>query len=141
MRQRRVVAGFLTLMMVSPVSATSRQTAESAELYTCTDTTSANVPSLGLTVCDATGTPELERRSEADNLQSRKGALVVSLEDAGVSARAGLQSGDVIYRVGGVDVSTAESAADVLSQIGARGDTIVNFLRGGRPYRVKLRRN
>ena len=53
----------------------------------------------------------------------------------------GLQPGDVIYRVGGVDVDTAESAADVLSQIGARGDTIVNFLRGGRPYRVKLRRN
>lgn len=141
MSQGHVIAGFLTLLMATHASAVSGQTAENAELYVCTDAASAGVPSLGLTICDATGTPELERRSEVDNLQSRRGALVVSLEDAGVSARAGLQSGDVIYRVGGVDVATAESVADILSQIGARSDTIVNFLRGGRPYRVKLRRN
>jgi hypothetical protein len=47
----------------------------------------------------------------------------------------------VIYRVGGVDVASAESATDVLAQIEARSDTIVNFLRGGRPYRVKIRRD
>ena len=141
MGQRLVVGGVLTLLTMHPMSATRLQTAESDQLYACTDATSAGVPAVGVTVCDATGTPELERRFATDNLQSREGALVVSLEDAGVSARAGLQRGDVIYRVGGVDVDTAESAADVLSQIGARSDTIVNFLRGGRPYRVKLRRN
>ena len=141
MRQTLVVAGFLTVSIVSHVSAARGQTAETTQLYACSDATSAGVPELGVTLCDATATPELERRSEADNLQSREGARVVSLDDAGVSARAGLQSGDVIYRVGGVDVDTAEAAADVLSQIGTRSDTIVNFLRGGRPYRVKLRLN
>ena len=143
MKQRLVTAGFLTLLMVTHVSATRLQTAESAQLYACTDTTttSAGVPELGVTLCDATGTAELERRSEADNLQFREGALVVSLKDAGVSSEAGLAPGDVIYRVGGVDVNTAESAVDVLSQIGTDADTIVNFLRGGRPYRVKLRRH
>ena len=141
MKQRCIVGGALAVLMANPVSATRLQTGEGAHLYVCTDTTSAGVPGVGVTVCDATGTPELARRSEADNLQSREGALVVSLEDDGVSARAGLQPRDVIYRVGGVDVDTAASAAEVLAQIGARSDTIVNFLRDGRPYRVKLRRN
>ena len=139
--QRIVVAGSLTLLMVNGASATGGQAAETDRLYVCTDTASAPVPDLGVTVCDATTTPELERRAEADNLQSRQGALVVSLQDAGVSARAGLQPGDVIYRVGGVDVASAESATDVLALIDARSDTIVNFLRGGRPYRVKIRRD
>ena len=139
--QRFVVAGFLTLLMVDGASATGEQAAGANRLYVCTDTASTPVPDLGVTVCDATTTAELERRAEADNLQSRQGALVVSLQDAGVAARAGLQSGDVIYRVGGVDVASAESATDVLAQIEARSDTIVNFLRGGRPYRVKIRRD
>ena len=139
--QKCVVAGFLTLLIVDGASATGRQTAEPDRLYVCTDAAPALVPDLGVTVCDATTTPELERRAEADNLQSRQGALVVSVADAGVSATAGLQPGDVIYRVGGIDVAGAEPAADVLAQIDARSDTIVNFLRGGRPYRVKIRRD
>ena len=141
MIQRPVVAGFLTLLIVDGVSTTGAQTAETGQLYACTDATSADVPDVGVTVCDATATPELGRRAEADNLQSREGALVVELEEVGVSARAGLQPGDVIYRVGGVDVASAESAVDILSQISTHSDTIVNFLRGGRPYRVKIRRN
>lgn len=141
MRQTLVVAGFLTVSVVSHVGAARGQTAENGQLYACADATTAGVPELGITLCDATATPELERRAEEDNLQSRDGARVVSLDDAGVSAKAGLQPGDVIYRVGGVNVDTAEAAAEILSQIGTRSDTIVNFLRGGRPYRVKLRRN
>ena len=138
---RSIVASFILLSMVTGVSATGIKTAETVQLYACTDATSTDVTGVGVIVCTANPTPELERRSQADNLQSREGALVVELDDAGVSARAGLQPGDVIYRVGGVDVSSAESAAAGLSQIGTRSDTIVNFLRGGRPYRVKIRRN
>ena len=86
-------------------------------------------------------TTSLTDRSEVDNLQVRDGALVVELDAAGVSATAGLQPGDMIYRVGGVDVGNAQSAAATLEGIGSREDTVVNFLRRGRPYRVKLRRN
>ena len=141
MVQRQVAVPFVALLMVPAVSAAGLQTAESTQLYTCEERTSVNVPDVGVTVCDATATAELERRAATDNLQSREGALVVELDAAGVSSQAGLQSGDVIYRVGGVDVASAESAAAALALIGSGSDTIVNFLRGGRPYRVKLRRN
>ena len=137
MKQNLIVGGILAQLMVNPVSSTTMQTTDAAELYACTDTSSTGVPEVGITVCDATGTPALARRSESDNLQSREGALVVSLEDDGVSAKAG----DMLYRLGGVDVDTAEAAAEILSRIEARSDTIVNFLRDGRPYRVKLRRH
>jgi len=141
MKQNLIIGGILAQLMVNPVSSTTVQTTDAAELYACTDTSSTGVPEAGITVCDATGTPALARRSESDNLQSREGALVVFLEDDGVSAKAGLQPGDVLYRLGGVDVDTAETAAEILSRIGTRSDTIVNFLRDGRPYRVKLRRH
>ena len=45
----------------------------------------------------------------------------------------------MIYRVGGVDVASVTEAAEHLARIVADSDTVVNFLRGGRPYRVKLR--
>lgn len=141
MAQRLVLVFFLALLMAHSASAAGVQATGSAQLYICEERTSANVLDVGVTMCDATATPELERRAAADNLQSREGALVVELDAAGVSSRAGLQSGDVIYRVGGVDVANAESAAETLALIGSSSDTIVNFLRGGRPYRVKLRRN
>jgi len=107
-------------------------------LYVCQGDTTEAAP-LGLTLCDAATTPALLERAEVDNLQARAGALVESVAAEGVSGRAGLQPGDVIYRVGGVDVADAATAADHLAEVGRTSDTIVNFLRGGRPYRVKLR--
>jgi len=37
-------------------------------------------------------------------------------------------------------VDSASAAVDALSGVSDSSDTVVNFLRGGRPYRVKLRR-
>ena len=51
-----------------------------------------------------------------------------------------MRVGDLIYRVGGVNVPDARSAADSLARVRLRSDTVVNFLRGDRPYRIKLRR-
>jgi C-terminal processing protease CtpA/Prc len=56
-----------------------------------------------------------------------------------VAQTAGLAPGDVIYRVGGVDVGDNVLAAARLSLLMVDTDTVVNFLRRGRPYRVKLR--
>ena len=62
------------------------------------------------------------------------------MSPGGIAQVAGLQTGDVIYRVGGVDVEDNVEAAARLSLIGDTADTVVNFLRGGRPYLVRLRR-
>ena len=70
----------------------------------------------------------------------RLGALVSRVETAGIGAAAGLIGGDVIYRIGGNDVAEAGAAAEQLDMIGTSADTVVNFLRKGRPYRIKLRR-
>ena len=70
----------------------------------------------------------------------REGALVTDVPPGGVSSVAGFAVGDLIYRVGGVDVPDARSAVENLGRVGSRADTMVNFLRGGRPYRIKLRR-
>ena len=109
-------------------------------LYACAEATTAEVTRVGLTACDATPTAELEARAEPDNLQVRAGALIVELTADGISATEGLETGDMIYRVGGVDVASVTEAADHLARIVDDSDTVVNFLRGGRPYRVKLRR-
>lgn len=109
------------------------------DLYSCAGSPS-DAPVVGLTLCDAAPTDALTRRAETDNLQVRAGVLVVEVEDGGISAAAGLQGGDVLYRVGGVDVSDPSAAIQAFSAVGRTSDTIVNFLRGGRPYRVKLRR-
>lgn len=111
-----------------------------AGLYACTDEPRGEASALGLALCDAAPTSELAARAAADNLQEREGALIVEVETDGITSNAGFHTGDVIYRVGGVDVAGAVSAAEQLAQIQARSDTVVNFLRRGRPYRIKLRR-
>ena len=110
-------------------------------LYTCSAEPNAQAGVVGLTLCDAEPTAELTEHAAPNNWQVRDGALVIELDLEGISDVAGLHSADMIYRVGGVDVGDAETAAEALAQIGSRSDTVVNFLRGGRPYRVKLRRH
>jgi C-terminal processing protease CtpA/Prc len=135
----RVAAVGLALLALSAVPAETRPQTE--DLYVCAAEARADATPIGVTVCDATATPILTERAEVENLQVRDGALVVDLAAAGVSETAGLQPGDMIYRVGGVDVTDARTAVATLGEIGTTADTIVNFLRRGRPYRVKLRRN
>ena len=115
------------------------QSAETA-LYRCADGATVEVPVLGIDLCDAAPTPRLAERAEPDNLQTRDGALVVEVDDAGIAAIAGVQPGDMIYRVAGVDVPGADDAGAGLATVGTDSDTQINFLRRGRPYRIKLRR-
>ena len=109
-------------------------------LYRCAAGTPVAVVTLGLDLCDARATPLLAERAEPDNLQIRDGALVVEVEDDGIAAVAGVQAGDMIYRVAGVDVAGADDAGAGLASVGTDSDTQINFLRRGRPYRIKLRR-
>jgi serine protease Do len=115
------------------------QPAEAA-LYRCKTETTVAVALLGLDLCDAEPTPLLAERAEPDNLQTRDGALVVDVEEGGIAAVAGVQPGDMIYRVAGVDVPGAADAGAGLADVGTDSDTQINFLRRGRPYRIKLRR-
>lgn len=111
-----------------------------AELYACGDQRRAEAAVLGLTLCDALPTDALSARAAPENLQVRQGGLVTDVEPEGVSGVAGFAAGDLIYRIGGVDVGDARAAVENLDRVGSRADTVVNFLRGGRPYRIKLRR-
>ena len=109
-------------------------------LYVCADPGDDRTVDVGAAICDAAPTDALTRRLEPDNLQLRQGALVTGVSAGGIAQAAGLRAGDVIYRVGGVDVEDEIETTARLSLIGDRADTVVNFLRGGRPYLVKLRR-
>lgn len=111
-----------------------------AGLYVCGGAPQVESALAGLTLCDGLPTGELSARAGPDNLQVRDGARVAALLPDGIAGVAGMRVGDLIYRVGGVDVPDARSAADSLARVRLRSDTVVNFLRGGRPYRIKLRR-
>ncbi len=135
---RAIAPAALLALMTTP--GTSARQADAMNFYDCTEATTVEVVRLGVTICNAVPTAALMARAPAENLQIREGALVMDLETNGVSAIAGLKPGDMLYRVGGIDVSGVKAAAKNLSNISTSADTIVNFLRGGRPYRVKLRR-
>lgn len=140
-----MVAAVGTAVLLLPAGAATAaassgdQPAEAA-LYRCETETTVAVALLGLDLCDAEPTPLLAERAEPDNLQTRDGALVVDVEEGGIAAVAGVQPGDVIYRVAGVDVPGAADAGAGLADVGTDSDTLINFLRRGRPYLIKLRR-
>ena len=113
---------------------------DAAALYACGDAPQVESALAGLMLCDGLPTEALAARAGPENLQVREGALVAELRPGGISGVAGMHAGDLIYRIGGVDVGDARAAAENLERVGPRADTVVNFLRGGRPYRVKLRR-
>lgn len=152
MHTRRAVAWIVAAGGLAPIlfpagapagaAASSLLAAQPAEaiLYRCAAGTAVEVANLGLDLCDAAPTPLLAERAEPDNLQIRDGALVAEVDVRGIAAAAGVQPGDMIYRVAGVDVATADEAAPGLANVGTDSDTQINFLRRGRPYRIKLRR-
>ena len=134
----RSAAVGLVLLLALPAGAGAQERA--ADLYACAGEPRDAGEPLGLTLCDGQPAPELLARAAEDNLQIRDGALVTAAAADAIAGIAGLQAGDLIYRVGGADVPDAGTAVERLGRIGPRADTVVNFLRGGRPYRVKLRR-
>ncbi len=131
--------GLRLLTAVAILSSAPGTTAQSGALYSCVDTQTARPVEIGMTICNAAPTEALAARLEDDNLQRRSGALITDVSAGSLAQIAGLAPGDVIYRVGGVDVEDEVETSTQLDQIGDDADTVVNFLRGGRPYRVKLR--
>ena len=123
----------------APARAAGMQAAD-APLYECAEGTVVDVEVVGLALCDAEPTAALHERAEPDNLQIREGALVAEITEGGSAATEGVQPGDMIYRVAGNDVEGAAAAGQHLADVGTESDTQINFLRGGRPYRIKLRR-
>ena len=140
MHMRGAVALMVAGSVLGPSAvALAAQPAETA-LYRCETERTVEVAILGIEMCNSEPTPRLAERAEPDNLQTRGGALVVEVADGGIAAIAGTQPGDMVFRVAGVDVSGAEEAAAGLAAVGTDSDTQINFLRRGRPYRIKLRR-
>ena len=137
MRVSPIIAASICLLMLGGIIHSQNDV---SMFYTCGITPQVEAHIVGLTLCDGQPTDELSMRADAENLQVREGALVFQLDGEGVSDIAGLQKGDLIYRVGSIDVADAETAIENLGRVQSRADTIVNFLRGGRPYRIKLRR-
>ena len=133
-----LAAGGLGLALIWTAATTPAQTGDA--LYVCADPDATRDIDIGATICDAAPTGALTARLEPDNLQLREGALVTEVSPGGIAQVAGLRAGDVIYRVGGVDVEDNIEATARLSLLGESADTVVNFLRGGRPYLVRLRR-
>ena len=136
-RQLIAVAGSLVLVVcAAPVTATQ----DAEPLYVCATPAGTRTLEMGITICDAAPTDALKERMEVNNLQLKAGVLVTDVVTDSVLQIAGLEADDVIFRVGGVDVANGVEVTARLSLIEEAADTVVNFLRRGRPYRVKIRR-
>ena len=136
--RRALTTGGLGLALIWIATAAPAQTGDA--LYVCADPDATRDIDIGAIICDAAPTDALMARLEPDYLQLREGALVTEVSPGGVAQVAGLRAGDVIYRVGGVDVEDNVEATARLGLLVESADTVVNFLRGGRPYLVRLRR-
>ncbi len=137
LRSALTTAG-LGLALMWTAAAAPAQTGDA--LYVCADPDATRTIDIGATICDAAPTGVLIARIEPDNLQLRRGALVTEVSPGDIAQVAGLRAGDVIYRAGGVDVEDSVEATARLSLLVESADTVVNFLRRGRPYLVRLRR-
>ncbi len=73
-------------------------------------------------------TPEIARRLRMEN---RRGAVVTDIEQGSPAARAGMQPGDVIVRVGRTAVETAADAQRELAKIPSGGTAFLRVVRGG----------
>jgi len=73
-------------------------------------------------------TPEIARRLRMEN---RRGAVITDVEQGSPAARAGMQPGDVIVRVGQQAVETAADAQRELARIPSGGTAFLRVVRGG----------
>jgi serine protease Do len=73
-------------------------------------------------------TPEIARRLRLEN---RRGAVVTDIEQGSPAARAGMQPGDVIVRVGRQPVESAAEAQRELARIPSGGTAFLRVVRGG----------
>jgi len=73
-------------------------------------------------------TPDIARRLR---LQERRGAVITDVEQGSPAARAGLQPGDVIVRVGRQTVETAAEAQRELARLPSGGTAFLRVVRNG----------
>jgi len=140
MPDKRVsIVGCLAWVFMCANTGASSVTQDGPSLYRCASAAVSEVGNIGAKLCDAAATNALAERIEVDNLQRRSGAMITEIDPGSVGDVAGMKAGDVIYRVGGVDVTNTEETASRIALIEQNSDTVVNFLRRGRPYRVKIR--
>ena len=137
--RRALTTGCLGLALLCTAVAAPAQTGDA--LYVCTDPGATRTVDIGATICDATPTGTLNRahrarQPPASPRHPRHRGVARGHRPGG----GGSGAGDVIYRVGGVDVEDNVEAAARLSLLVESADTVVNFLRRGRPYLVRLRR-
>jgi serine protease Do len=74
----------------------------------------------------------------SQNLQVDHGALVSQVFTGSPAARAGLRAGDVILRIGNVDVTEEQPFINALSQAGISQGVPVQVFRDGRVGQVTL---
>jgi serine protease Do len=73
-------------------------------------------------------TPDIARRLRLEN---RRGAVITDIEQGSPAARAGMQPGDVIVRVGREPVESAADAQRELARIPSGGTAFLRIVRGG----------
>ena len=64
-------------------------------------------------------------------MENRRGAVVTDVEQGSPAARAGMQPGDVIVRVGRQEVETAADAQRELARIPSGGTAFLRVVRAG----------
>jgi serine protease Do len=87
----------------------------------------------GLTLSNVT--PEIARRLRLEN---RRGAVVTDVEQGSPAARAGMQPGDLIVRVGRQAVESATEAQRELTRIPSGGTAFLRVVRGGQETFVTI---
>jgi serine protease Do len=80
-------------------------------------------------------TPEIARRLRLEN---RRGAVVTEIEQGSPAARAQMQPGDVIVRVGQQPVESAADAQRELARIPSGGTAFLRVVRGGQETFVTI---
>jgi serine protease Do len=80
----------------------------------------------GMTVDNLT--PETARRFRSDET---RGAVIIDIEQGSPAARAGLQPGDIIRRVGRTSINTAAEAQRELAKVPSSGTAFLLVSRGG----------
>jgi S1-C subfamily serine protease len=101
-----------------------------------------NHPYLGIRM--ATLTPELRKEINADqsanlDVKDDQGVLVFRVEKSSPAAQGGLKPGDVIKKVGGKSVATAEQVQQGVEASSVGADLAIELSRGGQMMSVNIK--
>ena len=112
--------------------------AEAAQRQTRGDTDNgpAAEPSAGFGMTLGNITPQIAQELRLD--RGASGAVITEVEPGSPAARAGLQQGDVIIRVGRANVANANDAAKELGTIRSGGTALLRVVRNGQQVFVTV---